>query len=320
MTVAVVGASGFVGAAVVKALADRGVESRPIVAPRLPPVGPEEAADAVARSTAALRDLASKLKGCRAVVNAAGDPDASSCDLPALIAANAALPLLVHQATERAGVPRLVHVSSAVVQGRAALLDETPHTQPFSAYSESKALAEGLLLVAPEGRVVIYRPPSVHGADRRITRTLVAVARSPLASVAAPGNAPTPQAHIDNVGDAVAFLAVCSQQPPAIVMHPWEGFTTAGLLQLLGRREPRLVPRRPAITATSLLHHIGTKVGPVAANARRLEMIWHGQGQAESWLERTGWTPPAGDDAWAQTAVDAGQTRTSRTRTLAWRH
>ncbi len=319
MTVAVVGASGFVGAAVVKALADRGVESRSVVTPRLLPMDPEEAADAVARSTPAIHDLASTLQGCRAVVNAAGDPDASSRNLPALIAANAAVPLLIGQAAVLADVPRFVHVSSAAVQGSKGVLDETLDTQPFSAYSASKALAEGLLLDLLDTRVVVYRPPGVHGADRRITRTLVAVARSPLASVAAPGTAPTPQAHIDNVGDAVAFLAVCPEQPPAIVMHPWEGFTTASLLHLLGAREPLLVPRRVATAVTSLLHRVGTRVEPVAANARRLEIIWHGQRQAGSWLERAGWTPPAGDDAWAQTATAARQTRTSKTRNLAWR-
>lgn len=313
MTVAVFGASGFVGGAVLQALQDRGVPTVPLTTPRLPPVEPRAVAELVTSLSHVVTDLAVSISGCQAVVNAAGDPNASSRDRRHLVAANAALPLLVARAAEQAGVPRMVHVSSAVVQGRRPVLDETPATQPFSDYSRSKALAEDLLRGLVNPRVVIYRPPSVHSVDRRVTRSLVAVAQSPLSSVAAPGDAPTPQAHIDNVGDAVAHLAVCSEQPPLIVMHPWEGFGTADFLRLLGDREPLRVPAWPAQWVTRFLRLVGAQVPPVAANVRRLEMIWFGQGQATSWLQHHGWTPPAGKDAWTRTAKHVRAHRHTRT-------
>jgi hypothetical protein len=152
----------------------------------------------------------------------------------------------------------------------------------------------------------------VHSADRRITRALTALAGSPLSSVARPGTAPTPQAHIDNVGDAIAFLAVCPEQPPPVVMHPWEGFTTAEFMELLGGRPPRRVPAWLTTAVITALRASGGTLRPVAANARRLEMMWQGQGQAVSWLERSGWVAPAGREAWLRTAAEVRRDRTNR--------
>lgn len=305
MTVGVVGASGFVGSAVTGAVRTRGSSCTGVRAPRLAPVEPLAARSAIAGLTSVVDELAATFLGLDAVVNAAGDPDASSQDAAALVAANAVLPVLVARAAAAAGVRRVVHVSSAVVQGRRPVLDDSEDTEPFSDYSRSKALAEELLGELGDERVVIYRPPSVHGGDRRVTRALAAISRSPLSTVALPGTAPTPQAHVDNVGDAIAFLALCSQQPPPIVIHPWEGFTTAEFLMLLGGRPPLRIPAWLASMTTTALRAAGGMVKPVAANARRLEMMWLGQGQAVSWLEQSGWVAPAGKDAWLRTAASA---------------
>lgn len=305
MTVGVVGANGFVGGAVIGALTARGVTCSGVRAPRLAPVEPRGTRLAIAGLTSVVDELANSFMGLDAVVNAAGDPDASSRDTAALVAANAVLPLLLARAAAAAGVRRFVHISSAVVQGRRPVLDESEDIEAFSDYSRSKALAEELLRQQGDERVVIYRPPSVHSGDRRVTRALAAISRSPLSTVAHPGTAPTPQAHVDNVGDAIAFLALCSEQPPPIVIHPWEGFTTAEFLELLGGRPPRRIPTWLASSTTAALRAAGGKVKPVAANARRLEMMWQGQGQAVSWLEQSGWVAPAGRDAWLRTAAAA---------------
>ena len=76
------------------------------------------------------------------LINAAGNPDASSQDEDGLYGANALLPALLLRAARAAGVRRFVHVSSAVVQNDKAVLDASEDLRPFSPYSASKVMGE----------------------------------------------------------------------------------------------------------------------------------------------------------------------------------
>jgi nucleoside-diphosphate-sugar epimerase len=299
-TVAVFGASGFVGSAVVSTLEERGVTVRAIPTPRLATTaGDLSALVEQARALGQEHDeLVDELGGVDAVVNAAGDPDASSIHRARLTAANALVPGLLGVVSLRARVPRLVHVSSAVVQGDADLLDDEPARSGFSPYSQSKVLGEQALSALAPGITVIYRPPSVHAPDRRVTRMTTRIARSALATVAAPGTDPTPQALRSNVADAVAFLATTEHQPPAVVTHPWEGLTTSELLALLGGRAPRRLPRPLARAVISAAKTAGRWSPTIGANARRVEILWSGQRQAMSWLSSAGWSAPIGIEGW----------------------
>ena len=198
-----------------------------------------------------------------------------------------------------AGVPRFVQVSSAAVQGRTDVLDSSPNVAPFSPYSRSKALGALLARKAHPGTVE-YRPPGVHGVDRRVSQMTARIARSRISSVARPGSSPSPQALLKNVADAIAFLATSQVPPPAIVAHPSEGLTTASVLVLLGRRQPLEIPRALAKSVVAMGMACGRVVPPVAVNTRRIEMLWFGQSQAPSWLTDAGWKPPAGQDAWKE--------------------
>ena len=297
MSVAVVGASGFIGSATVRELRSIGCHVTEVRAPRLSDsAGADPDIEVADISTRRLRN---ELAGCRAVINCAGDPDASSRNVGRLIAANGLLPGVVGRAARDAGVSRFVHVSSAVVQGRVATLDSSDQVEGFSAYSRSKILGEEMARAFGPEETVVYRPPSVHATDRRISRLIARFARSPLSTVAAPGTQHTPQAHIDNVASALAFLAVCSGPVPPRVHHPWEGHTTAGLLEVMGAgRCPRAIPPRLARAMTAALAGAGRIVPAIAPNSRRLELVWFGQEQAASWLTESGWQPPAGLEAW----------------------
>jgi UDP-glucose 4-epimerase len=301
ITVALVGASGFVGSQVRAALERRGAQVLRVSAPRLHTSArrPEEVMAEVTRYQGGPegRVLAGSLDGCDVVVNAAGVAAAAGHG-DSLFGANALLPgLLAAVAPRRA---RFVHVSSAAVQGRIGVLDEAEETHPFSPYSLSKSLGEEAVL-AVRSDAVCYRPTSVHGIGRDVTRSLVRVVNSPLASVAGTGDLPSPQVRVENVGDAVAMLATTEETPPRIVLHPSEGLTTGDVVRLLGGREPIRVPRWLARAAVDLAFIVGRLVPASAGVARRLEMLWFGQGQAESWLSER-WKPVKGTDSWKELA------------------
>lgn len=244
--------------------------------------------------------LVDAMRGASVLINAAGDPDASSLDAGALFGANALLPGLLLRAAHKAGIRRFVQISSAVVQADKEVLDSSEDLRPFSPYSASKVLGE-LLLRDPAGdlEVVRYRPPSVHAPDRRVTRMIGKIAKSPAAVVATPGTQPTPQALLPNVAAAVAYLATSEMSPPAVVHHPSEGLTVSSLLEYLsGGRSPFRIPQALARSVVVMLKALGRTYGPVAANARRVELLWFGQEQAESWLTARGWKPPVDRDGW----------------------
>lgn len=301
--VVVVGASGFVGRQVCEALEARGVEVVRCKAPRLEAVEVAGGSAILAAHTADYEldpAFTAQLRGADALVNAAGDPDASSRDDAALFAANAALPGLLGRYAVAAGIERFVHVSSAVVQGRLPVLDASDTFDAFSAYAASKVVGERLAREFGLAQTVCYRPPSVHHESRRVTQLTARIASSALSSVASPGSQHTPQALAQNVGSAVAELAVCEAQPPAVVIHPWEGLSCLGLLEVLGGRTPRRLPRFIARALVATLELAGKLVPRLAANARRIEMVWFGQGQAESWLTQQGWQPPVGLEGWVE--------------------
>ncbi|WP_439937487.1 NAD-dependent epimerase/dehydratase family protein [Nocardia sp. N13] len=297
--VAVVGGSGFVGRAVVEAAQARGADVVSVPAPRLTSEASTVAELHRDLERPEVRDaveaLRGRLAGCTAVVNAAGMSAATTSVSPELAGANSLLPLVV--AAARPTGSRLVHVSTAAVQGNRPVLDETDARAPFSPYSTTKALAEECL--ASEDAVVVFRPTSVHGPGRDVTRSLARVLASPLASVAGAGDGPTPQALVPNVADAITFVTLHEDVPPAIVLHPWEGLTVAELVRRLGGREPRHVPVRLATAAVRAASRLGRHSARMAGESRRLEMMWFGQRQVDGWL-RSRWEAPAGLDGWKE--------------------
>lgn len=282
--VAVLGGTGFVGGHIVEALTRRGHCVDSITAPRLPPC---RLADLdLAGWDTHVAALAAQLHDCDVVVNAAGLATPTGHELGVLLAANAALPAVVGAAT---GGRRLIHVSSGAVQGNSTQLDSRPASRGFSPYSHSKVLGE--LALSQVTGAVVYRPPGVHGKGRATTATTVRLARSRYASVAEPGDQNSPVALVENVADAVAYLATCEQEPPQIVHHPSEGITVGLLMHLLGDKPPRLLPTVLARGLCGTAAVAGRFNPWVAANARRLEVLWFGQEQAPSWLDEAGWTP-----------------------------
>jgi nucleoside-diphosphate-sugar epimerase len=297
MRIAIFG-RGFVGRAAARAL-NPAHEVIHFPAPRLrsadaTPISATEAVDQFL-DTQRYRDLTVALSGTDCVLNCAGLADPACSDLPRLFGANAALPQVLHAATVQAGGTRYVHVSSAAVQGRTPVVDESFTFEGFSPYAASKSLGE-ILLSQCLGTIdtVIYRATSVQGLDRAMTRSLTRYATLPLIPIVGEGNQRLPLSLIDNVGAALAFLAT-EHLPSGCYIHPWEGVTTESLFLALAPRPKFLrLPAKPVRVALEALYAASRVRRELAAVARRAELLFCGQDVACSSLTKHGFHPPVG--------------------------
>ncbi len=280
----VLGGSGFVGGAVVGAARAAGAVVDVVPAPRLlaPPGSTTRELLLLAEDPAVA--LAPALRGAVVVVLAAGlaEPGAAASDR--LTGANALLPGVVVLAAAQSGAGRVVHLSSAAVQGERAVLDASDELDPRSPYAVSKAGGERVLrALVPlvPCRVVIARATSVQGPGRATTEQLRRLARSPLSSVAGAGTDPVPVTSTAGLAGWVLALAA-ADDPPTVSLQPAEGWTTGSLLRELGGREPLHLP---APLARALVR-VGYAVSAVAggrgrAPVRRVELVWFGQRQVD---------------------------------------
>lgn len=216
------------------------------------------------------------------VINAAGLAEPNSAATPQLFGANALLPGVLALAANKARALHYVHLSSAAVQGHASVLDSSPTTRPFSPYSQSKALGESVVsAVSGNIATTIVRATSVQGSDRQTTKNLRALARSPIASVAAPGTQPTSVSSIDGLVNFVISTASNPDCSFRILLQPWEGGTVSSVLATAsGGKQPIVLPTALCWSALSTGQRLSRILGGrLAGHIRRLELMWFGQSQ-----------------------------------------
>lgn len=293
LTWAVVGATGFVGSALAEELRSKG-RLITIRAPRLllhPQTSPDSVLAAADECGEQVQQLAQALRGVDVVVNAAGLASPDSLGGEKLFGANSLLPVVLLRAARLANVARFVHLSSAAVQGGRETLDETPATKAFSPYSRSKALGERAVLdtlarCAPgQTEVVILRATSVQGKGRPTTNQLQRLARSPLASVARPGQSPTVVSSLRGLTEFVFTVGSFSVSIPTIVLQPWEGMTTSSVLESAGGKLPKQLPALVCRIAIDVGYIIGAVFPPLIGLVRRVELMWFGQAQDAAWAK-----------------------------------
>lgn len=317
------GASGFVGAAVVAFGRSNGADITPVALPRISLVALphlalgslDGAAEQWCRANrGAFEDLCRALAPFDVVINAAGDARASARTVRDLVAANAVLPAVVVRAAQRAGVRRLVHISSAAVQGRLDPLDETARHQPLSPYATSKAQGERVLLGADPSHgpacfeLIVYRPTSIHAAGQLATRSLSRMLRRlPLVPVVRSGPSaweqPLPVVQLDNVAAGILFAATMLEAAP-IVLQPDEAMTARRLLTLFGAHRFVPVPSGVAKAAIEQVGHLTHRSPYLTSRVRWLELLVRGQSTEAKVLAAAGFAAPTGTEGWEALAKE----------------
>jgi nucleoside-diphosphate-sugar epimerase len=270
-TVLVTGGGGFIGARVVRTLAAGGAAVRALLGPpgfaaAAPPAGVATAFAEVG-DLAALTGLAA---GADVVVHLAGPPGvAASFDDPVRYArVHVEGTVTVLEACRRAGVGRLVHVSSAEVYGRPSSnpVAESHPVRPRSPYGAAKAGAEHFVGAFARSfglAAVILRPFSVYGpglARHSLLGTLLQQVRQGDALTVADPRPVRDYCYVDDVAEAVARACTVPAPEPAVFnVGSGTGTSVADLAALLldvaGRRLPlRTDPGRGRPGAADLLH------------------------------------------------------------------
>ena len=303
----VIGASGFVGSSIVARLNAEGISVDPIEAPRLATraLDSRTIIEEAQLLEGIIDSLADAFAGAQVVVNAAGLAAPNMQDVPALVGANALLPAVIAIAAHRTGVRRVIHLSSAAVQGAKSVLDASEYTAPFSAYSFSKALGEEALLdlqdtfhevshgeTSEPVELCILRATSVQGRGRRTTEVFAKIASSPLASVAGAGTRKSPVSSSYALAEFVVKVGSFKGELPSIVLQPWEGETVASTMADAGRRKPVHLPEWLCNLAVKTGYTVSEMLNDrFQGSVRKVELMWFGQELDDSWARENGLLP-----------------------------
>lgn len=178
MKIAVTGASGFIGSALVPYLEQRGHE-------------------AVKLSRSMLASPQEALSGCEVLIHLAGIAHRRNESFAEMDAANRQLPVNLAKCAERAGVAKFIFVSSVYAE-----------ISPDTPYGRSKAMAERDLLALDGIEVTVVRPPLVYGRGAQGNmKSLLSLSRLPMPLPFGAADRKRSLVYIGNLVDALAFVA-----------------------------------------------------------------------------------------------------------------
>ncbi|MDQ3073991.1 MAG: NAD(P)H-binding protein [Pseudomonadota bacterium] len=201
LTLALTGATGFVGAQLLDLALSEGHAVRALTRRPQPPRA------GVTWVEGALDDgdaLAALVAGASAVIHVAGVINAR--DAAGFEAGNVTGTAAILTATETAGIKRFVHVSSLAAR------------EPgLSLYGASKARSETLVSAAPLSTAIV-RPPAVYGPGDRETLELFKMAKRGLVMLPPPG-----RLSLIHVADLARLLLALAVSDAALLLEPDDG-------------------------------------------------------------------------------------------------
>ncbi len=287
-SIALTGATGFIGRYLLHALSESGCRVRVLL--RRPTMLPVDCASAVIGDLARPQNMAAALADVDAVVHSAGISLAAS-GLPEddYRALNTEGTIALARASLRAGVRRFVLLSSIRAQSgpsAAAVLTEESEPAPTDAFGRSKLAAEqglaGVDLDWVALRLTLAYGPGVQGNMGRLIR----LARTPLPL---PFSALTARRSLLSLANLVAAIecVLATAEPlrrPLIVADP-EPVSVAGMVAAMRRglgRRPNLFPLAPRLLRTGL---------NLAGHPEFFDQLASPLVADTAALKRLGWTP-----------------------------
>ena len=245
MTLAVTGATGFVG----QALLDRAAKTKiPVRALTRKPQEPRAGVEWITGDLDAKNALMQLCKGAEAVVHVAGV--VNTADPDGFDRGNVAGTMNVIEAAVKAGVPRLIFVSSL-----------SAREPQLSAYGASKARAEKLVMASGLDWTIV-RPPAIYGFRDREILSLFKAARW--------GVVPMPQQegrasylHVDDLARLLLALVPGGEAVTAQVFEPDDGKPGGWGHREIARTIGWAVGRRPMVL------HLSPRILALAASASK---------------------------------------------------
>lgn len=245
MTIAVTGATGFVGQALLDRAAKAGI---PIRALTRRPQEPHPSAEWVLGDLDAKNALAHLCNGAEAVIHVAGVVNAA--DPAGFEAGNVTGTLNVIEAAVKAGVPRLIFVSSL-----------SAREPDLSAYGASKARAEKLVMASGLDWTIV-RPPAIYGPSDAEMLALFKAARWSVVPMPASGGRAS-YIHVDDLARLLLVLIPGGEAVTGQTFEPDDGRENGWSHREIARAIGWAVGRRPVVL------HLSPRLLTLAARASR---------------------------------------------------
>ena len=217
--VLITGATGFLGGALLRLMADRPLLAQGRNAARLAGL----AVPVLQWDLTAPPPNTAALAGVDAIIHCAAlsSPFGRLADFRA---ANVAGTAAVIALARRLKVRRLVHVSSPSVlfapEDQLDLDEDTPLPRPYTPYARTKAEAEALVLAAPDLSPVILRPRGLYGAgDTALLPRLLQAARNRPLPLFRDGAARIDLTHVEDAARAVIAALDAGPQAAGQIFH-----------------------------------------------------------------------------------------------------